>query len=999
MFKENFEDSYKKLNMGQKEAVDSLEGPVMVIAGPGTGKTQILSLRVANILKKTDTPPDAILALTFTESGVHSMRKRLVSIIGSEAYRVNIFTFHGFCNNVIKTYPEEFPRIICSKNISPIDEVQIMESVIDRSNIEKLRPYGEKFYYLDSILRAISDMKREDISPDRLDELISEEENNFKKIEDVLHEKGVHKGKMKAKYIEVLKYIERNKELSLLYRNYEEALLENRFYDYNDMIMETVRALEVNQDLLLRLQENYQYILVDEHQDTNNAQNKVLELISGFYESPNLFIVGDEKQAIFRFQGASLNNFLYFKDKYKEAKIIFLEENYRSTQNILDSAHSLIEKGGEKGRELRKRLVSKTEKDDRKISLASFSSDDNEIFYIADDIESKIKKGLSPGSIAIIYRDNKDAFPIAQILGKYGIPFAIESDQNILEDEDMKKLIVVMEAVNEFGDNEKFIKMLHLDFLKIDEFSIYKLLKFAEKGRKKLLDVVHKNDEIEDIDGLEFTKIKELFMKLASLSKLAKNKPVVEFFEILLKETGFLEYILSDLNSLEKTEKLSVVFDNMKEIALNHRDFKLADFMQFLRVAEGRRLFKKNSSNKLNVDCVHLLTAHRSKGLEFHTVYATGLYDGHFGNRRNRSHFRLPIWGSNLEGFEPNDDERRLFYVAITRAKKEITLTYPNQNSGGKSLLPSQFLSEIDPEYIETLDVSKQEEGFKNNKIKIFEPKGIFSQANIDKQFLNELFLSRGFSVTALNNYLNCPWSYFYRNLIRIPEAPVEPLMYGNAVHYTLRDFFNKLKEDNDIGEEKILQIFEKYITQEPLSDTDLKNSLKKGRNAISGYYRQYINEWNRNIFNEFSIKGIILNNKITLTGNIDKIEILDNSYNVNVVDYKTGSPKSRNDIEGNTKSSDGNYKRQLVFYKLLLDGYDNGKYRMRSGEIDFIEPDSKGRYKKEKFEVSEEEISKLKDLIKNASEEILDLKFWDKRCDDKECKYCKLRSLMAKSH
>jgi len=315
---------------------------VIVIAGPGTGKTQILTLRIASILRKTDVPPDAVLALTFTEAGVSAMRKRLISIMGSPAYRVGIFTFHGFCNDVIKCFPEEFPRIIGSTNVSDIDKIVIIKELIEKTSLKLLKPYGDTFYYLDPVRKKISELKRENISPNELELRIKNNELRFKNIPDLLHEKGVYEGKMKGKYEAMRKSIEKNKELLKLYRAYENVLAERKLYDYEDMILEVIRALEKKEDFRLRLQEEYQYILADEHQDANNAQNKLLELLTSFHDDPNLFIVGDEKQAIYRFQGASLENFLYFKKKFPSAREIILEENYRSTQTILDAAHNVM---------------------------------------------------------------------------------------------------------------------------------------------------------------------------------------------------------------------------------------------------------------------------------------------------------------------------------------------------------------------------------------------------------------------------------------------------------------------------------------------------------------------------------------------------------------------------------------------------------------------------------------------------------------------------------
>ena len=270
---DQFQQYYKALNKEQRSAVDTIEGPVMVIAGPGTGKTQILTLRIANILAKTDMEPEAILALTFTESGVASMRKRLAEIIGSPAYRVTITTFHGFANWIIQKYPEHFPRIIGATNITDIDQIKIMESVIDKAGIKELRPFGDRFYYLRAALGAIKNLKREGVNHGHFSLIIDQEEQALSDEEKLT----------KAQRLQRERQILKLKELLVIYRDYQAALRKQKLYDYDDMIVELLEALRESEELRLTLQERYQYFLVDEHQDTNNAQNKNLQLLSKFY--------------------------------------------------------------------------------------------------------------------------------------------------------------------------------------------------------------------------------------------------------------------------------------------------------------------------------------------------------------------------------------------------------------------------------------------------------------------------------------------------------------------------------------------------------------------------------------------------------------------------------------------------------------------------------------------------------------------------------------------
>ena len=297
-----FRESYERLNAGQKRAVDTIEGPVVVMAGPGTGKTQVLTLRIANILRTTDIPPDAILALTYTNSGVAAMRERLRLFIGNDAYRVNIHTFHGYASSVIDSHPDAFPRIIGATSADDVDRHDIVRTAIAKVGAESLRPPGNPEYYIQPILKLIGTLKNDRVGVEEYSEYMT-----------TLKDEGVHDSED-----EVSTKTLRSGAFLDVFRMYESLMRERSLYDFSDMLVELTHALETNQDLKLELSESAQYILADEHQDANRSQNKILELLSDFHDNPNLFIVGDDKQAIYRFQGASLENFLYFKNKYQK---------------------------------------------------------------------------------------------------------------------------------------------------------------------------------------------------------------------------------------------------------------------------------------------------------------------------------------------------------------------------------------------------------------------------------------------------------------------------------------------------------------------------------------------------------------------------------------------------------------------------------------------------------------------------------------------------------
>ena len=1008
-----FNKYYKSLNAEQKRAVDSIEGPVMVIAGPGTGKTQILTLRIANILRKTDTAPENILALTFTESGVASMRRRLTEITGSVGYRVPIFTFHGFCSHIITRYPDEFPKIIGASHINDADKIALLKEIIASEPLERLRPFGDNFFYVSPIRRKISELKRENISPQTLQERLIAQREAFAAIPDLYHEGGAHAGKMRGKYADLEKHIEKNEEFHTIYARYEELLLARRLYDYDDMIVETIHALEKTPELLLMLQEEYQYVLGDEHQDANAAQNQLLELLSGYHENPNLFIVGDEKQAIFRFQGASLENFLYFKRLYPTAQIVTLVENYRSRQHVLDAAHSVIGHSTTGDPSLRVALKSASYgsgENSARIELRSFTRSDNEYLFVARDIEQKIADGVVPNQIAVLYRNNRDVEPLVRVLERTAIPFSVESDQNVLSDPDMRKLIIMLEAADRFGDDSALVPLLHLDFLRLDVLDVYKLFSYGKNHKLSLYTVLKSGELLKDAGIGEPQKFIKLYENLSRWKSKGENVPLPEFFTEFIEESGFLASMLLEPQAADKLARLSGFNAEIQGLAQLHRDYRLSNLIEYLALLREHNILIKKEFTPVVRRTVRLMTAHKSKGLEFDYVYIIGAVDGKWGNQRDIEYFHLPIVSSELAlddgGAATLDDERRLFYVALTRARHGVMISYAKEGRGAREQLPSQFIGEIAPELLSTPESDDFESSVRPDAL--LRPRtGAGNGLNIqDKAFLNELFISQGLSVTALNNYLESPWTYFYSNLLRVPQAMSKHMVYGTAVHQALCAFFNilsSLGEGRDIGREALVALFEDALKRQPISGDEYEEALKKGRTALRGYYDFYKKGFRRDVLNEYRLTvalpvGLPQMTHLRLRGDLDKIEFLGGGNEVNIVDYKTGRPQSRNVIEGKTKSATGGYKRQLVFYKLLLDLHENKKFKMVSGEIDFVEPDTKGAFKKERFSIDDTEVEELKGELKRVAQEILDLSFWDTPCDPEKSDFCELQAMLKEN-
>lgn len=979
-----FEQEYKKLNKAQKLAVDTIEGPVMVVAGPGTGKTQVLTLRIANIRVQTDTPPESILALTFTDAAAGEMRERLVELMGQDGYKVAIRTFHSFCNELISEYPESFPHIAGGSSVAEVDQIQIIRNLIDTEKLEHLRPFGDTYLYVRAIIKSISELKREGVSPDEFAKLLKAEEAAFEETPDLYNEKGKYKGKMKGKYVAQEKRIAKNKELLVLYRGYQKELLKTKRYDYDDMLIEAAVALKKDKALLQTLHEKYLYVLVDEHQDTNSAQTAVLELLTGYDDSPNLFMVGDEKQAIYRFQGASLENFEYFKKRFKKAKVINLEDNYRSTQAIIDAATDIaLGKGA---------LKAKAGHKEAPISLYEFGSADAEVFGIAKDIEGAIKAGTKPEDIAVLYRENKESQAMASMLGRLGVPYAISADDDVLADVQIGKLLRILLAIRHFGQASYLCEALLVDVWGLDPLDVYAFTTYCRDNRLSHYQVIRSLASLKKIDLDNPDKLHRVYQGIAGWKSLADNEGAAKVFEFIVRESGYLAYILKLSDSQSALAKLHALFDMVKEFMLRKRTGTLHDFIDELELLREHDVrVKPRSTYHASRNMVQLMTAHKAKGLQFERVYIIGVVDGRWGNRRSRDKIKLPASVYSIAkqvsemDEEDEGDERNLFYVALTRAKKHAIISLARHGIDGKDQLASQFIAQIRPKLIEKADVSRYEKQFEKEREVAFAPEQATGVDVKTKAFIREQFNKSGITPTALNNYLECPLKYFYVNLVRIPEAPNKFSQFGNAVHSALRFAV----ESAPITKAQFLNRFKTALRREPMTEKEEEELIKKGEKSLGAYYDNFLITSSGNRLKNYPIKqlaeyavdGIMLSKDLMIKGRIDRVDI-NKDGTAHVVDYKTGKAKSRNQIAGLTKDSDGNYYRQLVFYKLLL---EKAKlYKVKDAELDFVEGP-----KREAFAPSDREVGELEAQIKEVAKAILAGEFIG--CHEKDCKYCGL--------
>jgi DNA helicase-2/ATP-dependent DNA helicase PcrA len=448
-----YQDEYQKLNEKQRLAVDTIEGPVMVIAGPGTGKTQILAARIGKILLETDTLPQNILCLTYTDAGAIAMRKRLLQFIGPDSYKVNIYTFHGFCNEVIQQNLSLFEKSALNP-VSDLERIQLYKTLIDqlpKNNLLK-RYRGDVYYEIKKLQHLFSTMKREGWTPEYIVSCIDQYLEKIKEDESFKYKRGSAKsgaktGDYNPDYFEE---IERMKKLCAAaneFNNFQELMKQRGLYDFDDMINWVINVFKENKNVLANYQEKFQYILVDEYQDTSGTQNEIVQLLISFWDDPNVFVVGDDDQSIFRFQGANIENMESFANSYTNLLKIVLCDNYRSTKPILDISKSLIDKNEErlihKFSGLSKELICSKEelkKFTEQPSIIEYNTIKDEMADITNKVQTLIEQGTAPGKIAVIYKENNYGEQLMKYFRLKNIPVFSKKSINILDDPFAKKL-------------------------------------------------------------------------------------------------------------------------------------------------------------------------------------------------------------------------------------------------------------------------------------------------------------------------------------------------------------------------------------------------------------------------------------------------------------------------------------------------------------------------------------------------------------------------------
>lgn len=1090
----SFDVEIKKLNAAQRQAVETIDGPLLIIAGPGTGKTQLLSARVAQILRKTDTLPQNILCLTFTESGAQNMRERLTRFIGQAAHDVTISTYHAFGGDLIARYPEHFAE---TRMQNPIDELgrhQLLANIVDRMSYAN--PLKQTRYHLGDLIATISEVKRALLTSDVLREIAAENSRFITEGSRLASEIFSGLSKMPGKLDASLPYFEQmlqgimsveqaaphgnflplahvaqqtletaleaaqasgksspltawknrwlakdsynnfvfageleNKRISALadvLDEYQRALETRGFYDFDDMIIQSIQSLEQNPELKYTLQEQYLYILLDEFQDTNAAQLRLVQLLSDnpVHEGrPNVMAVGDDDQAIYAFQGAQYSNMLDFYRMYQDVAVINLTENYRSHADILHSAHNVAKQISErlhhKFEGMEKTLTAANPKlaGSATITRNEFLSDIAQYDWVAGRIESLIASGVEPNEIAVLAPKHRQLEPLVPYLNSRNIPVRYEKRENILEAPVVRQLLAMSKLVLAIRDDNRkladslWVEVLSYEFWKLPTAKIWQL-------SWKVSDAKDENYSWSNA-LLEDAAFREPALLLLALASKADSEPLEAMLDFLIgtnevpTNEADLPCVRSPLRSYytssdmqrdnpqlfyETLSHLKVLRERLRDYQkTSERSLMLPDLLEFVQMYEAAQQQMINTSPyNQDANAVQIMTVFKAKGLEFEHVFLPCCTDDVWGggSRGNANKLTLPPNLAPIRHAGATDDERlRILFVALTRAKIGLHLASFTHNYNGKTTKRLKYLDEQEqadgtfrsmvlppaaqPILTDNHTAPELEHLELDWRIRHADSAMVASLRSL----LEDRLLTYKLSPTHLNSFTDTiyggPIAFYFNTILRFPQAPSFDSQYGSAMHDIMEWIQHQTDRNGKIpATAQAVKEFARIMRQKKLPELQTQLETERGKRALTAYLRQRASIFKPGDKAEHNFYGENVRlGDVRLSGKIDRLEIDEKNKTITIVDYKTGKPFDRWRQDAKLHK----YKQQLYCYKTLVEhsrSFQN--YTVAGARLEFLEPDSNGDIQQLELQFKSEEESRTKQLLAAVWQRVMNLEFPD---------------------
>ncbi|MBU1049362.1 ATP-dependent helicase [Candidatus Bipolaricaulota bacterium] len=906
-------DLLADLNPAQREAVTHGDGPLLIVAGVGTGKTTAITRRIAWLIAEKLARPAEILALTFTEKAAAEMEERVDLLVPYGYVEAQIGTFHAFCDRVLR---ENAILLGLSPSFriltTPEQAIFLKERLFDLP-LERFRPLGNPMIHLRSLLSLFSRAKDEDVTPIEYASFAERLAIDLPGTED--HED----------YAALVEDAAQQKELADTYGAYQRLLAEAGFVDFGDQITLTLRLFREHPTVLERYRKRFRYILVDEFQDTNFAQSELLKLLASHR---NLTVCGDDDQSIYKFRGAAISNILGFQESFPDAKLIVLDENYRSTQAILDSAYRLIQNNNPDRLEVRaqitKRLHSNSESG-RAPLQHHFESLEEECDFVADTIAARhAKEDRRFSDFAILVRSNAQADAFLRALNLARIPWRFSGSRGLYDQEEIRSAIALLRVLADPRDTLSLHYLASSEPYEVPAETLATTTAFAQRQHKSLLQtfrILTKNSGFLEVspDGLE--RIARLIDDLNVMLPLSTTEKTGELlFQYLSTQTGIIERLSNSAlpKDIQRVQNLARLFSIVERFSRVARYDRVAWFIDYLDDLIEAGDNPPVGDAQWDDDAVSILTIHQAKGLEFPIVFLVGLVSGRFPSNNRADPIPLPaelVKDIVSDSDFHRQEERRLFYVGMTRAKEDVYFTSAEDYGGKRARKPSLFISEamdldatrIAPERrapllrLSRLGKSKESAMPKQQELVLF-PQG-------------EEILT--LSHRKIDDFLTCPKKYKYVHLLRVPIRQHHAVIYGNAIHQAIRAFHLNRMAGQDMPLSDLLDVFrqawraEGFLTRE---HEELR--LQQGLKALTAFHAaetasssvpQYVEK-------RFSLTM----DDVRLVGVFDRIDVEEGEGTI--IDYKTSDVQTSEQATRRAKSSGQLALYALAYQQLFCD-------------------------------------------------------------------------------
>ena len=933
--------SEKKLNKEQSGAIKYGNGPLLIIAGAGTGKTTVITERVKHLITKGLTKPEEILALTFTEKGAKEMEERIDVALPLSYGEMWVMTFHSFCDRILRESAIHIGLDPRYNLMTEAESVDFLKRNLFELGLDYFRPLGNPNKFLEGLLQHFSRLQDECVTP----------------TDYINWTKTIKKPKDDETRLELQKSL----ELANAYQKYTELKIKESLFDFGDLITYTLKLFKERPNILKVYQEKFKYILIDEFQDTNFAQNELAILLAG--KNKNITAVADDDQAIYRWRGAAVSNVIQFRSNFPKTRIIVLSKNYRSTQEILDRSYDLIQYNNpdrlEVIEKINKKLISQSKKTKLDtIKLIHTTNVSDEVFEVAKEIDKLITKSkYDYGDIAILVRANNHAEAFIKEFERQGIPHQFLGPSKLFERDEIIDLISYLKVLYNSEDTDNLYRLLSSEIFDISSLTLIKLNNLAKRKSMSLFEVVAESDDE------KLTKIVNLIDKHL---KVINVKTAGEILYDFISEIGLLQKIVKNNEDI-KAKNIAKFFEKIKAYENENKDasvFKVVDYIDLLTEVGETPTVTDGDWQENNA--VNILTVHSSKGLEFPVVFLVNLVNERFPSRER--HEQIPIPDELIKEILPKADyhlqeERRLFYVGMTRAKEKLYFTASDYYGDAKRA------KKISPFVMEAL-------GKKTDCSLLVKKSGLIESFNTaKKEFVGPTDKNLKIdylSVSQIETFKDCPLHYKLQYIYKLPKTSSASISFGISIHNTLKEFIDTTA---GITKKDILNLYKKnWIEKGYINKKHKQEFYKEGEDYLLEFLKKGYDKKIKTLATEQ--KFIIpLDKTLKIGGTIDRVDDLGGGR-FEVIDYKTGAKvPSQKEVDKDL---------QLSFYALAaLNLYNVKPEDIKLSLYYFKEQKKITTQRTEKdLEKVKEEILKIRDEIEKSDFKCNNSYFCQNKCE-----------------